>query len=120
MADLAETYRRKSNFWSNWGAVVILAILFFASWAGMFFTKLETVKLDSREHHQQFQMSDYWPQFWNSTFENWQSEWLQLAAQAILISGFSSYVFRKQNEQNYKTQVMIEELQKELKKKSKR
>lgn len=60
-------------------------------------------------------MSDFWPQFMSSTFENWQSEWLQLTAQAILISGFSAAIFRKQDDEHFKTQIMIEELRDEVK-----
>ena len=62
-------------------------------------------------------MDDFWPQFWLSTFENWQSEWLQLTTQALLISAFASVLFRKQDEEHYKTQIMIEQLRKEMKKK---
>ena len=62
-------------------------------------------------------MDDFWPQFWSSTFENWQSEWLQLTTQALLISAFASVLFRKQDEEHYKTQIMIEQLRKEMKKK---
>ena len=66
-------------------------------------------------HGQSFNMDEFWPQFWSSTFENWQSEWLQLATQALLISGFSAVLFRKQNEEQYRTQLMIEELKDEIK-----
>ena len=34
-------------------------------------------------HGQPFEMSDFWPQFLASTFENWQSEFLQLVWQAV-------------------------------------
>jgi hypothetical protein len=88
--------------------------MFFASWVGMFFTEMAVVKNDAQEHHQQFEMSDFWPQFWSSTFENWQSEWLQLGTQALLVAGFASYVFRKGDEEHYKTQLMIEDLQKQI------
>jgi hypothetical protein len=114
MTDVKIDYEQKNSFWRRWGAVVILLVFFFASWGGQFVNQLRTEKLQAEQHHQEFKMADFWPQFWSSTFENWQSEWLQLTTQAVLISGLSSYVFRKQNEEHYKTQLMIAELQKKL------
>jgi hypothetical protein len=32
--------------------------------------------------------------FWSSTFENWQSEWLQLIFQAILLLGAKHWLFQ--------------------------
>jgi hypothetical protein len=110
-------YKRKNTFWRNWGAVFILLALFILSWGGQFVNQLQVQKQESEEHGQVFKIDEFWPQFWSSTFENWQSEWLQLATQALLISGFAAIVFRKQDEEHYKTQLMIEQLKKEIKKK---
>lgn len=115
MAELREEYRRKNTFWRNWGAVIILAVFFVTSWGGQFVNQLTVEKQQAEAHGQQFEMSDFWPQFMSSTFENWQSEWLQLTAQAILISGFSAAIFRKQDDEHFKTQIMIEELRDEVK-----
>lgn len=116
MSDVQTEYRRKnSNFFRKWGAVLILIAFFLASWTGQFTNQLIAYKQDAKEHHQEFQMSEFWPEFWSSTFENWQSEWLQLFTQALLIAAFSDYLFRKGNEEQYKTQMMIEELRKEIK-----
>lgn len=117
MASLKDEYKRKDTFWRRWVAVIILFIFFFLSWGGQFAAQLEQVKQESEQHGQEFQMSEFWPEFWQSTFENWQSEWLQLATQAILIAALADYVFRKGNQDHYKTQLMIEELKDELKKK---
>lgn len=112
---MEQEYRKKNTFWRNWGAVFILIVFFLASWAGQFATQLTVEKQQSEQHGQVFQMEEFWPQFWSSTFENWQSEWLQLATQALLISGFAAILFRKQDEEHYKTQLMIEKLRKEIK-----
>lgn len=120
MAELKKDYTRKNTFWRNWGAVIILAVFFVASWGGQFATQLTTEKQLSAQHGQEFQMSEFWPQFWSATLENWQSEWLQLFMQALLISGFSAYIFRKQDEEHFKTQLMIEELKKEIRGKAKK
>jgi hypothetical protein len=117
MADLSTEYKRKDSFLRRWAAVIILLIFFLGSWAGQFATEMQVVKQQSEQHGQQFSMSEFWPEFWQSTLENWQSEWLQLFTQALLISGFSTYLFRKQNEEHYKTQVMIEDLKRQVNKK---
>lgn len=117
MASLKEEYRRKDTFWRRWAAVFILMGFFLFSWGGQYVTQLEVEKQRSIEHGQEFQMSEFWPEFWSATFENWQSEWLQLATQALLVAGFAEYVFRKGEEEHYKTQLMIEDLKNQLNKK---
>jgi hypothetical protein len=117
MATLQTEYQRKNTFLRNWGAVLILILFFIGSWTGQFVNQLNVVKQEAEQHQQEFKMEEFWPQFWSSTFENWQSEWLQLSTQALLISGFASYIFRKQDEEHFKTQLMIEELRSEIKKK---
>jgi hypothetical protein len=117
MASLKEEYNRKDTFFRKWTAVLILFAFFFLSWGGQYISQLQAMKQESEQHGQEFQMNEFWPEFWGATFENWQSEWLQLATQAILIAALADYLFRKGNQDHYKTQLMIEELRKELNKK---
>ena len=42
----------------------------------------------AQEHGQQFQWSEFWAQFGVSTFENWQSEFLQLLWQVVGLAYF--------------------------------
>lgn len=114
---MEQEYKKKNTFLRNWGAVFILISFFLASWVGQFANQIVVQRQQAEEHSQVFTMEEFWPQFWASTFENWQSEWLQLATQALLISGFAAVLFRKQDEEHYKTQLMIEQLRKEIKKK---
>lgn len=114
---MEQEYKKKNTFLRNWGAVLILVAFFFASWTGQFVNQMIVQQNEAQEHSQTFSMDEFWPQFWASTFENWQSEWLQLATQALLISGFAAVIFRKQDEEHYKTQLLIEQLRKEIKKK---
>ena len=111
---LDKEYRKKNTFWRRWVAVFILFAFFFLSWGGQFASQLQQAKNEAEQHSQQFVMSEFWPEFWSATFENWQSEWLQLATQAILIAALSDYLFRKGNQDHYKTQLMIDELRREL------
>jgi transcription termination factor NusB len=107
-------FQQHETFWNKWGAVVILTAFFVLSWFGQFVSQLQSEQLIAQQHGQAFELAEFWPEFFSSTFENWQSEWLQLVMQAILLAGFSSYLFRKQNEEHYKTQQMIDELRRQL------
>jgi hypothetical protein len=78
----------------RWGAVYILLLLFAGSWAGQFITQLAEFTSTQQQHGQPFQWGDYLHQFFASTFENWQSEWLQLIFQAILLLGAKHWLFK--------------------------
>lgn len=119
MRDLSKEYRQKDTFVRRWAALFILVAFFILSWGGQFVFQMQTVKQESQQHGQTFKMEEFLPQFWTSTFENWQSEWLQLAVQALLIAALADYLFRKGNQDHYQTQLMIEELRKEIKKSKK-
>lgn len=114
MATLKQEYKEKDTFWRRWTAVFILVVFFLFSWGGQYAMQLEQAKNEAEQHGQSFTMSEFWPEFWQATFENWQSEWLQLITQAILIAALADYVFRKGNRDHYKTQFMIEEVKEEL------
>ena len=114
MADLKAEYRRSDTFMKRWTALFILVAFFVASWAGQFAFQMQVEAQEAEQHGQQFSMQEFMPQFWASTFENWQSEWLQLATQAVLIAALADYVFRIGNRDHYKTQLMIEDLRKEV------
>lgn len=74
-------HRRKSHL-RRYGFFYILILAFFASWVGQFFTQLSDFQNEQLEHNQMFEWSQFWPDFLRATFENWQSEFLQLAVQA--------------------------------------
>jgi hypothetical protein len=78
----------------RWGAVYVLLLLFVGSWAGQFITQLAEFTSTQQQHGQPFQWGEYLHQFFASTFENWQSEWLQLIFQAILLLGAKRWLFK--------------------------
>jgi hypothetical protein len=78
----------------RWGAAYLLLALFLTSWAGQFVATLVEVGNDAREHGQEFHMSEFWPRFLSATFENWQSEWLQLLVQAVVLLGLKHVLFK--------------------------
>jgi len=85
----------KSSHFQKWGAVYILFLLFLGSWLGQAISQGIEVANDAKTHGEVFTWSDYWPQFISSTLENWQSEFLQLAFQSILIASVLQFkIFR--------------------------
>jgi hypothetical protein len=111
---LRQDYRKKDTFWRRWAGVMILVMFFILSWSGQLVSQLAAERQQAEQHGQQFQMSEFWPHFWSATFENWQSEWLQLTTQAIIVAGFADYFFRRGNEDHYKTHLMLEQLRNEM------
>jgi hypothetical protein len=65
---------------------LVLFVLFASSWLGQFIFQLAEVANHALEHGQSFQWSEFWPEFGTSTFENWQSEFLQLFTFVTLTS----------------------------------
>jgi hypothetical protein len=78
----------------RWGAVYVLVLLFAGSWAGQFVTQLAEYTSTQQAHGQPFEWGGYLHEFFASTFENWQSEWLQLVFQAILLLGAKHLIFK--------------------------
>ena len=66
------------------GLAVVLGGMFLASWIAQFVFELLVSRADARAHGGAFAWSDFWPQFLQSTMENWQSEFLQLLTFVVL------------------------------------
>jgi Domain of unknown function (DUF6766) len=66
------------------GLAIVLAVLFLASWIGQFIFELFVVRNEANAHGESFSWGDFWPSFWQSTLENWQSEFLQLLTFVVL------------------------------------
>lgn len=114
MADLKSQYKRDDTFVRRWAALLILIAFFLLSWAGQYVYQMQVAAQEAEQHGEQFTIQEFMPQFWASTFENWQSEWLQLATQAVLIAALADYIFRTGNRDHYKTQLMIDDLRKDV------
>lgn len=66
----------------RWGAVYILVLMWSFSWAMQAWTMQPEIEKEG------------WTRFWAATFENLQSEWLQLVFQAILLLGAKHWLFQ--------------------------
>lgn len=95
----------------RWGAVYVLLILFAGSWLAQFITQAMAFTNEQQTLGQEFQWTDFWPEFMSATFENWQSEWLQLVFQAILLMGAQHWIFKVQAEDMERIEAKIDRLQ---------
>jgi hypothetical protein len=79
--------KRRSNLkrtWMYFGLSISLAVLFFVSWIGQGFAEWQVYGDEQRAHGEPVEVGGYIVQFAQSTFENWQSEFLQLFSFVVL------------------------------------
>jgi hypothetical protein len=98
----------------RWGAAYLLLALFLASWAAQYVAMLVEVGNEARQHGQPFEMSDFLPRFWSATFENWQSEWLQLLVQAVVLLGMKHVLFKADAADTEQMQLDLTEIKEHL------
>ena len=98
----------------RWGAVYILLLLFAGSWAGQFVTQLAAFTSTQQQHGQPFQWNEYLHEFFAGTFENWQSEWLQLIFQAILLLGAKHWLFKVDAEDIERIEAKVDDIKDRL------
>jgi hypothetical protein len=98
----------------KWGAVYVLVVLFLGSWAGQFLAELSEFRSDQAMHHQPFLWADFLTSFASSTLENWQSEWLQLVFQAVLLLGAKHLIFRTDAEDLERLEAKVDQINERL------
>jgi hypothetical protein len=69
---------RISRVWANFGLSLAFLALFLVSWVGQAVAEWGTFAQEERAQGETPGLSEYLVQFGQSTFENWQSEFLQL------------------------------------------
>lgn len=67
----------KPAWWRAYSFPIVTGLLFLGSWYGQFIFQAREFADEAAAHGQTAHFSDYLPQFLASTFENWQSEFLQ-------------------------------------------
>ncbi len=77
----------------RWGAAYLLLGLFLASWLGQLVMGVQHFTSEAETHGEAFEWGAFLPYFLTTTFENWQSEWLQLLVQAVVLLGMKHMIF---------------------------
>ena len=78
----------KPRFTKAYGFAIVTGLFFLVSWSGQFVTQLLVEQGEAEQHGQSFEWSQFFAQFFASTFENWQSEFLQLLWQVVGLAYF--------------------------------
>ncbi len=74
------------KLWKNYGLSITLAILFLVSWLAQGVFQWQEFVKEEEDKGKTPEVQDFQPQFLSRTFENWQSEFLQLLTFVVLTS----------------------------------
>jgi hypothetical protein len=77
---------RISRIWANFGLSIAFLALFLVSWVGQAVSEWGLFVEEERAHGDMPAFSDFLVEFGQSTFENWQSEFLQLFSFVVFSS----------------------------------
>ena len=108
------SHHRPDTHFRRWGAVYLLALLFLGSWIGQFFMQMGEFRSDQSAHGESFSWGPFLTTFFSSTFENWQSEWLQLVFQAVLLLGAKHLIFRVDAEDMERLEAKVDQINRKL------
>lgn len=75
---------RHRSLWREFGLSFVLGLLFLATWIGQLITEWQVFVDEQHTHGEATKIGDFMATFGQSTLENWQSEFLQLFAFAVL------------------------------------
>jgi hypothetical protein len=76
----------RKRLFQDYGLSLTLAALFLVSWLAQLLFTIPVAYNEAVEHGAQFAWKEFWPEFAKDTFENWQSEFLQLLTFVVLTS----------------------------------
>jgi hypothetical protein len=98
----------------RYGLTVVLGTLFLVSWIGQFLVQLVQVTNEASQHGEPFSWGEFWPGFWQSTLENWQSEFLQLLTFVLLTAFFIHRGSAESKDSDDEMQVTLERIERRL------
>jgi uncharacterized membrane protein YhaH (DUF805 family) len=76
------------RIWRDYSLSIVLAVLFLVSWIGQAIVQWGVFVNEQQAHGEPLQLVQYAYEFWHSTLENWQSEFLQLLSFVVLSAVF--------------------------------
>lgn len=102
--------RPRPRFFTAYSFAIVTGTLFLLSWIGQFVFQMIEVGNDAAEHGQSFEWGAFLPQFFSSTLENWQSEFLQLVWQAAGLALFYFWGSSQSREGNDRLEAKVDRL----------
>ncbi len=100
----------RPKFLRAYSFALVTGAFFLLSWAGQFIFQMVEVGNEASQHGQSFEWSDFLPQFFQSTFENWQSEFLQLIWQAAGLALFYYWGSSQSKESDERIEAKLDRL----------
>ena len=98
------------KLWKNYNLGIVLALLFILSWACQFIFQCIEFFNQQVSLGKPFSFIEFIPAFLSATFENWQSEFLQLLSIVIL----TTYFVYKGSRESKDSEEKMEEILKEI------
>jgi ferric iron reductase protein FhuF len=92
---------------------LVTGALFLFSWIGQFVFQAAVESNEASQHGQSFAWAEFLPQFLASTFENWQSEFLQLIWQAAGLALFYYWGSSQSRESDERIEAKLDALLRE-------
>jgi hypothetical protein len=104
---------QRPRFHKAYSFGLVTGAFFLLSWLAQFLFQMVAVRNEAEQHGQPFTWSDFLPQFFSSTFENWQSEFLQLVWQAAGLALFYFWGSSQSKESDDRLEAKIDALLRE-------
>jgi len=103
------------RLWRDYNLSVVLGLLFLVTWLGQLITEWFTFASQQQDHNQPLQVGAFLWEFWQSTLENWQSEFLQLFSFVVLASLFIHKGSAESKDSDEQMQQSLDRIEKRLK-----
>lgn len=104
---------RKPRWPRAYSFALVTGALFLVSWIGQFIFQMITESNEASQHGESFAWGEFLPQFLSSTFENWQSEFLQLIWQAAGLAIFYYWGSSQSRESDERIEAKLDALLRE-------
>jgi len=104
------TRRDRPRFFTAYSFGIVTGALFLLSWVGQLVFQLIDERNEAAAHGTAFALVEFWPSFLSSTFENWQSEFLQLVWQAAGLALFFFWGSSQSKEGDERVEAKIDRL----------
>ncbi|MER5608184.1 DUF6766 family protein [Micromonospora tulbaghiae] len=101
---------RKPRWTRAYSFALVTGGLFLVSWAAQAWFQLLALRADAADHGQVLTAGQFWAQFLASTFENWQSEFLQLVWQAAGLALFYHWGSSQSRESDERIEAKLDAL----------
>ena len=102
------------KLWRDYNLSIVLLGLFLASWIGQGVFQWFEMANEAQAHGEASTLAEFIPAFFSSTFENWQSEFLQLFTMVVLTAFLIHKGSHESKDQDEKVDQMLARIEQRL------